>query len=132
MNVPARKNGLLKVADHVVTRLLARLAMIVCAGVGAPAAMWIIQNTYASLDKLSNTQADLTRIIELLSQKVEFNNHARTADGNSIRIDLARISAELAEFSRGRYTPDAAQRDLRLRDQRLDQHERRIETLERR
>ncbi len=119
------------VAENVYTRIIARYSMIAVSCVGLPLTMWSINEAYSVIKSMSKEQAQLTRSVDLLSQKVEFTNASQRAGMAQAELRIQEVRAELRDRTQGRYSSDDAARDLKLRDQVLEQHERRITDLER-
>lgn len=109
-----------KVANSVWLMLVARISMVVATVAGAPMAVWVVSTTN-----------DTAKTLAIVQQDIRHHAETRTAVDLQLKLDIQQIRQEAADRLRDRYTAPDAARDFKLRDQRLDQHERRIDYLER-
>lgn len=119
------------VAENVWTRIVARYSIIFVSVVGFPLVSWSINEAYGVIKEMNRDQVKLTRSVDLLAQKLEFTNEAQRAAAAQTAITIEGVRSELRDRTAGRYSSDDATRDFKLRDQVLDQHERRITDIER-
>lgn len=119
------------VAENVYTRIIARYSMIAVSCIGLPLMMWSINEAYGVIKAISKEQGQLARSVDLLSQKLEFTTASQRAAVAQMELRIQEVRGELRDRTQGRYSSEDAARDLKLRDQMLQQHERRLTDLER-
>lgn len=119
------------VAENVWTRITARYSIIFVSVIGFPLVGWSINEAYGVIKEMNRDQIKLTRSVDLLAQRLEFTNEAQRTSAAQTDIKIEGVKAELRDRTSGRYSNDDAGRDFKLRDQVLDQHERRITDVER-
>lgn len=120
MNGSAVKAAVERGVENWVFKGLARLLMMLFSAFGIPMTVWIV-----------STLQDTATTLKLLQQQVTHNADSSRVSDARLRVDMDAIRIELRERTASRYTRDDAERDQKIRDYRLDNHERRIEGLER-
>lgn len=119
------------VAENVWTRITARYSIIFVSIVGLPLIGWSVNEAYTVIKEMNKDQAKLTRTIDAIGLKLDFTAESQKAALVQFDTKIESVRVELRDRTTGRYTNDDAARDLKLRDQVIDQHERRITDLER-
>lgn len=119
------------VAENVWTRITARYSIIFVGFIGIPMLGWSLNEAYGVIKEMNRDQAKLSVKVDLLSQKVDLTVDAQRSALIQSDLKIEGVRSELRERTTGRYSADDAQRDLKLRDQVLEQHERRITDIER-
>ena len=119
-----------KVAENVWTRILARYSVIFVAAVGIPFISWWLNEAYTVIKEMNRDQERLTRTIDAVSIKLDFTSDAQRAAVAAEDAKVEQIRTEIRERTLSRYTKEDAGRDFKLRDQVIEQHDRRISDLE--
>lgn len=119
------------VAENVWTRITARYSIIFVSVIGFPLVGWSLNEAYGVIKEMNRDQIKLTRAVDLIAQKVELTAESQRAIMVQQDIKIEGLRGELRDRTQNRYTIEDASRDLKLRDQELQQHERRITDLER-
>lgn len=109
-----------RVANNAYMMLVARVAMIVCSLGGPPLAVWMV-----------HTINDTAKTLALVQQDIVHSNGLRASGDMQNKMDIESLRSEMRDRTQDRYRTEDAVKDFRLRDLRLDQHDRRIDTLER-
>lgn len=119
------------VAENVWTRITARYSIIFVSIIGFPILGWSLNEAYGIVKEMNRDQIKLSRAVDLIAQKVELTSESQRAIMVQQDIKIEGLRSELRDRTQNRYTVEDASRDLKLRDQEIQQHERRLTDLER-
>jgi hypothetical protein len=118
------------VAENVWTRITARYSVIFVSCIGLPLMGVALTESYSVIKEMGREQVTLSGKVDLLAQKVELTAENQRSIMLQSDLKIEGVRAEIRDRTMGRYTVDDANRDLKLRDQELIQHERRLNELE--
>lgn len=117
-----------RVVENRIFKFIARASIIAATTIGGPVAVWTITQTYSTLQTLTDTQAKIGNTMALLEQSVDYRIKTGEAARAFLKSEIEVLKAELRE----RVRKDEAERDFKLRDDRLKRQGESIEELRRR